>query len=123
MPYQCSQKSFDAQWAAATAKERRAIERNLRFGGDPHSLRLLAHAKAEATAKGPMVRTWTECEVQGRGRRYWFRSASDAVAFESGRQARGYAAVRSGVTVWVPFGKRITEDVRRQRMGMDPEVW
>lgn len=64
-----------------------------------------------------------ETEVQGRGRRYWFRRVSDAVAFESGKQARGYAAVRSGVTVWVPFGKRTTEDVRRQRAGMDPEVW
>lgn len=73
---------------------------------------------------GMQFRTWTETEIQGRGRRYWFHTTKDAVDFHTRKRSAGYRAVYDGNgsrTVWVPFGKTLTPDIQRQEAGMDPE--
>lgn len=65
---------------------------------------------------------YSESEIQGRGRRYWFVNESRLAQFVRERMAAGYPCVRDGLTVWVPFSKNISHSaLKRQRAGMDPE--
>jgi hypothetical protein len=66
-----------------------------------------------------MKTIYTESEVQGRGRRYWFIEQKDAETFCEQKKAKGYRAVRDGNTVWVPFAKKMNSDTRMQQAGMD----
>ena len=62
-----------------------------------------------------------ESEVQGRGRRFWFKLQRDAKAFEAAKKAAGYHAVRWQRTVWVPFSKGKSLHAVLVAAGMD--VW
>ena len=65
-------------------------------------------------------KTWLQSEKQGRGRRYWFANSIQAGYFAGEKAQAGYIPVwDGGLTVWVSFGKKMTEDVRKQRAGID----
>jgi hypothetical protein len=66
------------------------------------------------------MKTWIDSERQGRGRRFWFRTILQACSFHSARCERGYRAVWEGdTTVWVPFAKKMNDDIRDQLAGKD----
>jgi hypothetical protein len=60
-------------------------------------------------------------EVQGRGRRFWFKLQRDARAFEAAKKAAGYHVTRWERTVWVPFSKKRSEHSILVAAGYD--VW
>lgn len=62
-----------------------------------------------------------ESEVQGRGRRFWFKLQRDAKTFEAAKRAAGYRATRWQRTVWVPFSKKRSEHALLVAAGID--VW
>lgn len=68
-------------------------------------------------------RTYIETEVQGPGRRFWFKTAAACRAFDKRKQAAGYATVRDkgSRTMWASFSKRRTPLVDMVvRGGIDP---
>ena len=67
-----------------------------------------------------MKKNWRASERQGPGRRYWFRSASDAARFSAERRRACWTVVRSGddLTVWATRSK--SKAVDAVVAGIDP---
>jgi|GEM_PF-5985402 len=75
-----------------------------------------------ATAKRPS-KTYYETEIQGPGRRFWFRSRNAAEAFAAAKAARGYQVscdCEDQPTVWASFAKKRSERVALVLAGIDP---
>ena len=64
-------------------------------------------------------KTWIESEVQGHGRRFWFKTVEEADRFHKEKIALGKPAVHdvNSVTVWVGFSRNA--DYLKQRAGID----
>ena len=69
------------------------------------------------------MKTYTESEVQGPGRRYWFRTVAARTAFAAAKRRAGYAVFSEGMTVWASRSKKWPRSAavdEVMRGGIDP---
>jgi len=67
------------------------------------------------------MKLYTESEVQGPGRRFWFRNRADRDRFERAKKRAGYATFAEGKTVWASRSKKRSRAVDLViRGGVDP---
>lgn len=68
-----------------------------------------------------MKKLYTESEVQGPGRRFWFRNRTDRDTFANAKRRAGYSVFAEGRTAWASRSKKRSHAIDLViRGGVDP---